>query len=585
MVAIGGPMILVILLSWPLLFSNRTFNEDWLNHLWYIWHQSLTIRENHLPSLFLNYSHGVFYPEYAFYGGTLYSLAGALSLALGNAPLQAYVLTYMLGFLAAYLGWYWMSRLFGLGRWVAHAPGIVFVTSASYLMIIYGIGDWPEFLAVSVMPLMIASGLAILRAEQLQLLPMIALAASSVIFFGSHLLTVIWGSTILAIAGLALLAGVPEARRHINRRAVIRLAWVGIPALLVSAWFLLPTAAYESNTVVARSYPIYRHLLLHTMLIVAARNLFTLSRDRVPGTITTTALPVLAMAWVLVGIAVAPRARRRGTWMRVLLVLIAVTTLLLIMMTHSELILALPRIYATVQFSFRLESYVLLGISGAVLAVLVLNSVDRRSNKLWTWTLVPILAVSVVGAVLQASKALPGRSRDTALSSYLKPTYEQEGLFNYVDDGLRVITARLPLVSLPPGSVHDNRATTVVHEPPGRLMDSNIRTGPEFIHLTGARVVGIDIAANDVLEITGSGPPSRADSTHGHPGAFTETVSVSTAASVPIVAGRILTVLALLLLAAEILLLGAPRAAVKRITAILPSTPARQRAQKTRDSQ
>gem|GEM_PF-4760743 len=38
--------------------------------------------------------------------------------------------------------------MFGLGRWLAHAPGIVFVTSASYLMIVYGFGDGPEFLAV-----------------------------------------------------------------------------------------------------------------------------------------------------------------------------------------------------------------------------------------------------------------------------------------------------------------------------------------------------------------------------------------------------------------------------------------------------
>ena len=56
--AVGAPLLLLLALAWPLLFSNSTFNEDWMNHLWYVWHQSLTIRADHLPSLFINYSHG-----------------------------------------------------------------------------------------------------------------------------------------------------------------------------------------------------------------------------------------------------------------------------------------------------------------------------------------------------------------------------------------------------------------------------------------------------------------------------------------------------------------------------------------------
>ena len=98
--AVGAPLLLLLALAWPLLFSNSTFNEDWMNHLWYVWHQSLTIRADHLPSLFINYSHGIFYPVYAFYGGTLYALAGGLSSCSRSATLRcsAYLLTYLLGF-------------------------------------------------------------------------------------------------------------------------------------------------------------------------------------------------------------------------------------------------------------------------------------------------------------------------------------------------------------------------------------------------------------------------------------------------------------------------------------------------------
>jgi hypothetical protein len=562
--AVGGPLLLLLGLTWPLLFSNSTFNEDWMNHLWYIWHQSLTLRADHLPSLFLNYSNGIFYPVYAFYGGTIYTLGGALSLALGT--MRGYLLTYLLGFVAAYTGWYWMARMFGLGRWLAHAPGIVFVTSAAYLMIIYGIGDWPEFLAISAMPLMIASGLAVIRSERLRLGPALGLTASAVVFFGSHLLTVIWGSTVLVIAGLTILASVPAARRHMSWRNLLRLMMIIIPALLVSAWFLVPTAAYQANTVVARSYPNFVRLLKQDMYVVSVSHLFTLSRARASGTIVTTALPILAMAWVLVGAAVSLGARRGGTWLRVLFALSAVTLVLLIMMTHSELILALPRVYSTVQFSFRLESYVLLGIAGAVLAVLVLNRDGGRVTKLWTWTLLPILAVSAIGATQQAAGSLFGRSRKLALSSYLKPTFEQEGLLNYVDDSLAVVKTHLPHLHFPPESAPGGRATVFVHAAPGQVVDSNIRAAPEFVHITGAKIVGVDLEANDVLEIgPGPGVIPKANASPRNGRVPVARITVSTADSLPIVAGRLLTGLAILVLAVELLLCSRPDATIRHI--------------------
>ncbi len=554
---IVAPLLLVGALAWPLLFTNATFNEDWLNHLWYIWHQSLAIRDDRLPSLFLNYSHGIFYPLYAFYGGTIYALTGALSLALGNAPLDAYVLTYLLGFIAAYSGWYWISHMFGLGRWLAHVPGIVFVTSASYLMIVYGLGDWPEFLAVSVMPLMIASGLAVMRADRLRPLPAAALAVSSIVFFGSHLLTVIWGSTVLIVVGVAILACVPEARHSIGWSNVLRVLALVVPALLVSAWFLLPTVAYESRTVIAHSYPIFRRLLRHSMYTVAVRHLFTLSRARASGTVVTTSLPVLAIAWVLAGIGIALRARRRGTWLRLLLLLSAASALLLIVMTHAGIILALPRIYATLQFGFRLESYALLGIAGAVLAVLVVNRDGGRESRYWTWAVVPVLVVSIVGAVQQTDAHPSGLSRSLALSSYLEPTFEHEGLLDYVDDSAHVIKAHLPRVSFPAQSVRDDRASMVVHEAPGQRVDTNIRSGPELVRVSGARIVGADLEANDVLEIgSGAGGSSQG----------AQRISVTRASSVPVVAGRLLTGFALAILALEFVLLTTRGVALRRAT-------------------
>ncbi len=474
LLAVTAPLLLILALAWPLLFADTTFNDDWLNHLWYLWHQSRALRADGAPSLFLDYSHGVLYPIYAFYGGTLYALAGALSLALGDAPLQAYVLTYLIGFAAAYGGWFWMARTFGVGRVLAHVPGLLFVTAAPYLTMIYGLGDWPEFLAVSSLPLLIASALSVLRADRLRGWPALALAGSAVVLFGSHLLTDIWGSTLLILVVLALLACVPQARRGLTRAGALRCVGLVLPALLLSAWFLLPTVAYESQTVIANAYPHFRKLLRATMYTVAARHLFTLSRARIAHTVLTLALPVPAIAWVLVSLAAALRTRRGAMWTRVLLVLSVATVLIALAMTHAAVLLALPRPYAGLQFGFRLESYVLLGISGAVLAALALAAEGERLRgrspwgRRWSLLLAPIALVAVLGAVQQIDVGYPtGRSPSGVPGSYLDPVFEQEGLLDYVDDRLPIRRRRLPRVEFPPGTLREDRAAVRVRGHPG----------------------------------------------------------------------------------------------------------------------
>jgi hypothetical protein len=130
---------IIVAVAWPMLFTTSGLGGDWGHHLWFVWRQSLALRADHAPSMFLNTSYSALYPQYAFYGGTIYVLAGALALALH--PVTAYVVTYLCGFLAAYGGWYWAGRSLGLGRWQAQAPAVLFVTSACYLSIPYGQGD------------------------------------------------------------------------------------------------------------------------------------------------------------------------------------------------------------------------------------------------------------------------------------------------------------------------------------------------------------------------------------------------------------------------------------------------------------
>jgi hypothetical protein len=546
---VGVPALLLIgVLAWPLLFSNSYFTIVWVEHLWFMWQQSLAIRADHLPSLFLNYTYGVFYPHYAFYGGTLYALAGTLSLLLGNAPMETYILTYLLGFAAAYGGWYWLARNCGLGRWWAHAPGLVFITSSYYLTLIYARGAWPEFIAVSMIPLTIAAGLSVLRADRLRARPALALTIGCVFFFGSHSLTLVWGSTILTLAGLAIVVCVPRARREVTRRSAIRVTGLVVPALLLNAWFLLPAAAYEANTVIATEYPGDRLELRDIMPLVSASHLFTLSRAPMfaQGTDFALSLPILVIFWALVSLAIFLRRGLRDTWTRVLLICSAFTAFLIVLMTHIGLLLALPRAYSMLQFSFRLESYVLLALSGTVLAVLVLAKEGGRRVRLWRWMLLPVLIVSVVGAIQQTDAYPKAPGRYEAFGSL--PRIE---LSDYVDVRLRSLNyagKQPPEVDFAPTAVRDNRISLVVHLRPGELVYTNLQGPPSLVHVTGARIAGVNRDDYDVLEIGSDARAGRQSIANGGASPTAKTIALSPADSLPVALGRILTLGAMAIL-------------------------------------
>jgi hypothetical protein len=539
-----APALLIGALTWQM-FEYAEFSGDWSTHLWYVWHQSLSIRANHVPSLFLNYSGGVFDPLYAFYGGTLYALAGTLSLILGNAPLSAYVLTYLAGFAAAYGGWYWMARMAGLGRWPAHVPGALFITSPYYLTLIYGRGDWPEFIAVSSMPLVVAAGLSVALTDRPRLAPAFALAGSGIVFCGSHNLTLLWGTTILLLGGLAIVLCVPEARRAVSRnraiasRRVLRVASFLVPALLVSAWFLVPTVSYQSHTHIASSYPYWRNVLQATTPLVSAANLFTISRatDVPQAADFALSLPIAVIAWVLASMAILARARPNGTWMRLLLVVVGMTIGLTIVMTHAGLVLALPRPYVMIQFTYRLESYVLLGLSGAVLVILKLMQGGGRRLRLWMWTVSPILILSVIGAIQQANAYTGGYTT----IPYFKNS--DPGLLDYTGGDLPTLASgagNLPKIEFPPTAVRHDRVSVTVHLPPGQLVDTNIMSLPELVHITDASVVGVDPTGHDLLRL---GPSATTQANANESRGPTETISVSPADALPIKLGRLLTLL------------------------------------------
>jgi uncharacterized membrane protein len=551
---LGAAALVLVTLTWPLVLTYSGFAGDWDHHLWLLWHQSTSLESSHVPSLFLNSSYSVFYPLYAFYGGTLYTVGGLLSLALGGAPVQAYILIYILDFTAAFGGWYWLGRMAGLGRWTALVPGLVFITSTYYIVVIYVQGDWPGFTGISMIALMLAAGLSVLRADRLRVAPALALALSSILFFGSHNITILLGLTTLALTGLAILACVPESRPSITRRSVARLAGIVVPSALVSAWYLLPTLAYHSSTRIGSEFRQSREALKTTVGLVSLTHLLTLSRTSGPGLPAPyylgLSLPVLAIVWVLAGILVLPRASHNRSWLRILLICSAMAILITVLMTHAGLLAALPSQYALIQFGYRLEIYVLLSLCGAILAALVLARSGAARVRVWRWMALPVCIVSLGGAIQQISALpYPGRDRYVTLNYYGE--VETGNNRDFQDVAQPVIPGHgLPNVTIPLEAVHDDQASFTTRQPPGTLIATNIGAGPNLVALTGASAAGVDSeTGNMVLRIA--------------PGAG-QTITVRAASSLPVVLGRVLTLIGVAILVVELLLLPAARLLTRR---------------------
>src|SRR5262249_26363192 len=200
----------VLLIASPLLFTSDGFAPDFTNAIWLADHQQHVIAAHGHPTLFLQTQRlGVFYPIFAFYGGTLFALTGALAALLGGSTILAFEVVTLTAIAAAYGGLFWLARQLGVKGAMAPAPAIVVVRSAHYVSVLYRPVGWgglrlPSALppAPRRLPLVLAASLRLVRGRW-RLAPVACLVAASVVFSGSHNITLLWSST-LAVVALAV---------------------------------------------------------------------------------------------------------------------------------------------------------------------------------------------------------------------------------------------------------------------------------------------------------------------------------------------------------------------------------------------
>jgi hypothetical protein len=538
---------------WPMLVHPHAAygGDDWLNQLWYIWHQTAWMQDHILPTYYVNYPGAVLYPHFAFYAGPLSALAGATSVVVGGDGLAGYIAWWILAVVSAYGGFYWLGRVAGLGRFAAQVPALVFITSAYYVTLIYARGDWPEFVAVSSMPLFVASSLSIVGAHRLTLGSTAALAVSTVLFSGSHAVTLAYGTAFLLVILTALVAAVPEARRMITRPGVLRWTYVVVPAVMVNAWFLVPFGAYQHLTRMSVTNAFSQDMLNVSKPIVRPEALFTLERASAiePSEQFVVGLPVIAMAWVLITLLVV-LVRRAGSpaWRRTLAVLVVLTAAVTALMMDVGLFLALPAKLQVLQFTYRLESFVLMGVSAALIAALVLvGETTWRVTRPWVLLLVPLVAFSLIAASRQVDR----RPVDEALRSTFTD-FKTYSMGDYADGTLRERLEDLPKATFRWDRLRANHGSITTSAGPGEYVVSNMLTLVPLVQVDGAKIVaaqttgGIDKPSLRlaVLKIDDDVPPGPV------------TIRVGPARPWPVVLGKALSLLGLAGLAANFVAIG-----------------------------
>jgi hypothetical protein len=551
----------VLLVASPLLFTSDGFAPDFTNDMWLAGYQQHVIAAHLQPTLFLQAQQlGVFYPLFAFYGGTLFAITGALGVVLGGSTVLAFEVVTLAAIAAAYGGLFWLARQLGVKGALAHAPALVFVTSAYYVTNLYGRGAWAEFMAVSALPLVLAASLRLVRGR-LSVGPVACLVAGTVVFSGSHNITLLWGST-LAVGALVVYWLLSGRSRELPWRRMLAVAGLIALGVGLNGWFLIPDVSYAHDTNISSTIEAWGGTgFFNTFGVIFDPLRVVPSESGTPALYVQA--PVLALVWGLIALSLSLRSRRLRAGAATALIVLGG---LLVLIMSSAAWSLLPTLFQQIQFAYRLQTYVALAIAGLVL--LGALALTRRAQSGRATSLDRPLALGL-GLAVAFGVALcawqlwvpnthkPGESysnRAEALSGppTLLPKSWNAGN-DYGDRTLPVISATDEF-SFYPAAVKDDRLGGSSSLPAGlQPFATNIAGGPYLVHVGGGvRVVGRTSSQQGCVGGCWQGGDLVLQRTTG--GSQPVAVELTAQLSAPVVLGRITTAAsAALLLALSII--------------------------------
>jgi hypothetical protein len=516
-----GGLVCCFVLS-PALFTPHGFGLDYQNHLWLIWHQALAIENTGHPTLYEQSTAGIFEPFYGFYGGTLYAVVGGISALLGGHVYPVYIASIGASAAAAYGGMWWLSRQLGLSRWVAHLPAFVAVTAAYYLTDAFARGAWPEFVAISAVPMFVAGALRLLSGPW-RAWPVALFAVATVFVTGSHNITLLWCVLVLGPVAVAIWLTVRTARPP--WRVILALVGLTVMATGINAWFLLIDVLRAGDTFAwTQNLSFLKYFGAYFYFDNVPNVLDPLRRTPVQSTTYGLAIgaPVAAFCLGLILVWLSwPQVRRAGrglvaAWL-ILLGMMAILVGLMVMPREWWSALGAP--LTSIQFPYRLAGWLLLAI--AVQLAISLRfarglSGARRGIALGCAAALVVLTIFQASAQMYAGPRLDGateagfdlHARTQAFingPSTPPTTYYASGI--YADSSQPLVkTAKDRVLNLPTPPPGATTLETQVRLPPGGgPIATNIAAGPYAVRIEGVKWVGRSDKGMAVVEAESPG--------------------------------------------------------------------------------
>jgi hypothetical protein len=508
--AVWIPAVIIGLLALPMAVTHRSFGHDWTLHLWAVRQQQWNIEAMGHPGLFVSAAPlGAFYPVFSFVGSGIYSVGGYLAIALGDQPIVAYKLLFVAGLCLAYGGFTWLSVQLGLRGWRSQVPGAVLVTGAYYITDMAGRGDFAEFIAVSSIPFLVAAACHLLTSDVVGRRHRVALVVAVFVLSGSHNITLLWGTVFVVLLALvAAIAWGPTWHRPLPWRRVARVIGLGAVGAGLNAWYLFPDLAYGLDTVVGRVSSATKPgtIFVHWPLLLNPFRPADHSPSLVPFFARDIRLsfPCLFLAFVLVAAGAFWRGKD-GATRRFLVGLVALTGAFVFLCVSTAPWGSLPHFFWSIQFTWRVDSYVLL--SAALLVMIALAwqaSAGEPLRRVSSIVVVAIVVFNVGAATWQVWRVRSeyvrtpfevvthGHFAERVVASHyvVPPSWYSGGDFRDGSAPVIAVSAGRTM-TVPLQRVHGSSFSGTIAVPDGPApFTTNIAAGPRFVRMGGITAVG-----------------------------------------------------------------------------------------------
>jgi hypothetical protein len=530
------PYLLGALLSFglvaPFVFRENAWYE-WTSGYWPLVVQHDAIHASGLPTLFIHSRFtGLYYPSYVFYGGFGMTVLGYLSVLI--TPWVAFVSSILLAIFGAFVGLYWTASYLGLSTPVAVSFAAAGISVPYYLTDLYGRGAWTEFVAVSMVALLLGSMVRYFvesKRGRSGKLALILIAVSTSFIVGMHNITTLLGFSFLVVVAVPLIwmLGVGGDWRRISRIA----AALAIGAGLTAAWFIpnawLAHRTMASHVLVARKAAGFDHpsvVLWPTLKWPAAQTRLSGVKARLYNqTPSLFIVPIVLLLALATWRSLRKRSRSSSVAATGMRPSAAVTAgvlggaaiALFLLMTHNSwwttdkpwfMRLVPPLFLRSIQFPFRLNSYLSLSILLLVAVLLVGVSANTRAGRvalaLFYAVSVWYVALGFYQAYSAQAQAYPSVHEVTRAASItadsLPPAFKRGILLQFR------LTEDSPAISPAPRAYIDfrldGRAPTTAQVAPATSYTTNIIWSP-LVGVDGAKITGHTIDGVAVIR-TGS---------------------------------------------------------------------------------